>query len=99
MKRQATEGKKIFAKGLAFKISKELLKLNNTRNNKKKKNKNKRNNPIKKTGNVPGQIPQRSIQWNIISDKEMRSEATKGHGSILNAYCVEESSLKELHTG
>lgn len=35
MKRQATEGKKIFAKGLAFKISKELLKLNNTRNNKK----------------------------------------------------------------
>lgn len=47
MKRQATEGNKIFAKGLAFKISKELLKLNNTRNNKKNNNNN-RNNPIKK---------------------------------------------------
>lgn len=39
MKRQATERKKILAKGLAFKISKELLKLNNTRNNNNNNNK------------------------------------------------------------
>lgn len=51
--------KDITDKGIAFKIFKELLKLNN----------NKRNNPIKKIGKIPEQTPYQSIQWTITSDK------------------------------